>query len=448
MIRIKRGLDLPIAGEPIQEIEHGPRLTRVALIGDDSVGLKPTMAVAVGDRVKLGQTLYTDKKTPGVCYTSPGSGKVVAVNRGAKRAFQSIVVELEGDEEETFTSYQDVDLTSLTREAVRENLTASGLWTALRTRPYGKVPNPQTVPHSLFVTAIDTDPLAARPEAIISESPGQFVYGLQVLRHLTDGPVFVCQAPGANIPGRDLDFTKFEEFDGAHPAGLPGTHIHFLDPVSEKKTVWHLGYQDVTAIGKLFTTGRLSTERVISLAGPAVRRPRLVRTRLGADTNELTEGELESGENRVISGSVLSGRAASAPFDFLGRYHLQVSSVAEGRQREFLGWQFPGFDKISVKWVFASAFAGAGKRYPLTTSTGGSRRPMVPIGMYEQVMPLDIEPTFLLRSLIVGDTEQSQALGCLELGEEDLALCTYVCPGKYEYGPILRENLNRIEKEG
>jgi Na+-transporting NADH:ubiquinone oxidoreductase subunit A len=448
MIRIKRGLDLPLAGEPRQTVEEGPPVRTVGLVADDYLGMRPSMAVAEGDRVKLGQVLFTDRKTPGVEYTSPACGRVVAINRGAKRTFQSIVIELDGDEEETFQSFRDSELTGLTREQVIENLLRSGLWTAFRKRPYSKVPSPETVPHSIFVTAIDTSPLAAKPEPFIAENETEFVYGLQVLQRLTEGKLFLCKAAAAAVPGADLDFVTIAEFDGPHPAGLPGTHIHFLDPVSEKKTVWYVGYQDVIAIGRLFTTGRLSVERVISIAGPVVRNPRLVRTRLGANLGELVTGELEEGENRVISGSVLAGRAAIPPFDYLGRYHLQVSALREERERIFLGWQDPGFNKFSVKRIFASAFAGRGRRFPLTTSQEGSKRAMVPIGTYEQVFPFDMVPTFLLRSLIVRDTEQAQLLGCLELDEEDVALCTFVCPGKYEYGPILRDNLNRIEKEG
>jgi len=448
MIRINRGVDLPIAGEPSKTIEDGPQISRVALIGDDYIGIKPTMQVNVGDAVKLGQTLFTDKKTPGVQFASPACGKVVAINRGAKRAFQSIEIEREGDDEQTFQSHENADLPSLTRDQVRETLVASGLWTSLRARPFSKIPSPDSVPHSIFVSAIDTNPLAAPPELVISGQETPFLHGLQVLRHLTDGMLYVCTAPGAAIPGRELDFTTFEEFDGPHPAGLPGTHIHFLDPVCDKKTVWHLDYQDVIAIGRLFATGRVSVERVISLGGPGIRHPRLVRTCLGADMGKLTEQELERGDFRVISGSVYSGRAARAPSAYLGRYHRQISVIPEDRERKFLGWQDPGFSTYSVKRVFASAFFRRGEKLPFTTSMQGSPRAMVPIGMYEKVMPLDLLPTFLLRALIVGDVEQAQALGCLELDEEDVALCTFVCPGKYEYGPILRDSLTRIEAEG
>jgi Na+-transporting NADH:ubiquinone oxidoreductase subunit A len=211
--------------------------------------------------------------------------------------------------------------------------------------------------------------------------------------------------------------------------------------------VWHTGYQDVAAIGHLLANGRIDVERVIALAGPGVAQPRLVRTRLGAATDELVAGELAPGAQRVVSGSVLDGRtAAGDATGYLGRYHLQVSALPEGRERELFGWMAPGTEKFSLTGAVIGAFRRA-HRFALTTTTNGSPRAMVPIGTYERVMPLDLMPTFLLRALITGDAERAAALGCLELDEEDLALCTYVCPGKFEYGPLLRRTLERIEKE-
>jgi len=449
MKRINKGLDIPIANPPEQTIYDGKEIRTVAVIGTDYIGLKPTMAVSVGDSVKRGTLLFTDKKNPGVKFTSPAAGTVQSVNRGEKRAFQSIVIDVNGDDAESFKTIGNADVTSLTRDEVVENLAESGMWTSLRQRPYSKVPAIDARPHSIFITATDTNPLCARPEVVIAEREQDFRFGVQIIQHLTDGKVFLVSCPGVTLPGEELAGIEDVEFDGPHPAGLVGTHIHFLDPVSENKNVWHINYQDVMAIGHLFLAGELDVRRVVSLAGPAVYKPRLVRTRLGASINELTFGELDAGDVRVISGSVLSGRAITdGPFGFLSRYHLQVCALQEGREREFLGWQKPGLDKFSLRKIFASAFLAPNQKFKFTTSTGGSKRSMVPIGMYEDVMPLDIIPTFLLRSLIIEDTDQASALGALELDEEDLALCTFVCPGKYEYGPMLRKSLSTIEREG
>jgi Na+-transporting NADH:ubiquinone oxidoreductase subunit A len=448
MFRIRKGLDLPITGAPVLDINTGPAVSRVALVGDDYIGMKPMMAVQVGDSVKLGQILFEDKKTPGVQFTSPGCGKVVAINRGDKRKFESIVIELEGEEEETFQSFNASELDNLERAKVQDMLIQSGMWTVLRTRPYSKVPAPDSAPHSIFVTAMDTNPLAADPVPIIKEHAEDFCHGLQILSRLSDGPVYICKRPGVDIPGDGIASVSMQEFTGPHPAGLAGTHIHFLDPVSDQKTVWSINYQDVIAVGRLFTTGRLYLERVVSLAGPAVKNPRLIRTRVGAAIDELVASELNNDNVRVISGSVFSGRQARGGYAFLGRPHLQVSAIAEGRERDFLGWALAGFNRYSVKALYASALFGRGRKLAFSSSAEGDRRAMVPIGSYEKVMPLDINPPYFLRSLIVGDSEKALDLGCLELNEEDLALCTFVCPGKYDYGPLLRNVLTHIEKEG
>ena len=219
-------------------------------------------------------------------------------------------------------------------------------------------------------------------------------------------------------------------------------------PVSRLRSVWNVGYQDVIAIGKLFGEGVLDVERIISLAGPTVKNPRLLRTRMGVSLAELTEGQLVECENRVISGSVLSGRTAMGDeTGYLGRYHLQVTALAEGRERELFGWLGLGPTKYStINSYLGSVIPGA--KFRFTTTTNGSDRAMVPIGMYEEVMPMDIMPTFLLRALLMQDIERAEELGALELDEEDLALCTFVCPGKSDYGPLLRKLLTTIEKEG
>lgn len=447
MRKIRHGLNLPISGAPRQSIEDGPQIRSVAVVGFDYHGMKPTMAVQVGDNVKLGQEIFSDKKTPGVKYTAPAAGTVAAINRGAQRVLQSVVIDVEGDAAVEFASYNASELANLSREQVRDNLVDSGLWTALRTRPYSKVPAVDAIPKAIFVSILDTNPLAADPSVIIDTNRDAFANGLKVLASLTEGKVYVCHGPTATLPDAPAPNVVFESFDGVHPAGNVGTHIHFLEPVSTGKVVWTLGYQDVMAFGDLFTSGRLPTQRIVSVAGPQVENPRLLRTRLGANLEELTAGELKAGENRIVSGSVFGGRTARGPVSYLGRYHTQVSVLLEGRERFFLHYLRAGINRFSAIGIYISSLFGD-KLFDFTTTTNGSERAMVPIGNYERVMPLDILATQLLRALIVEDTETAQKLGCLELDEEDLALCTFVCPGKYEYGPILRSNLARIEKEG
>jgi Na+-transporting NADH:ubiquinone oxidoreductase subunit A len=418
------------------------------VLGNEYVGMRPTMLVEEGQRVKLGEALFSDKKNPGVLFTAPGAGTVKAINRGAKRALQSVVIELDGDEEESFAAYSGEALNSLNIEDIKKNLVDSGLWVAFRTRPYSRSPAIDSTAHSIFVTAMDTNPLAADPSMVINEYAEDYKNGLTVLSQLTEGKVFICQAPDAALPVAEASNVEVHTFSGPHPAGLAGTHIHYLDPVSAQKTVWTINYQDVIAIGKLFTTGKLWVERIVSFAGPLVLQPRLIRTRLGASTEDLAKGQLEAVQARIISGSVLQGHTANNWAGYLGRFHTQISVIAESVEREFMGWIRPGGkDKFSILNVFISSLFPQ-KELALSTSQNGSPRAMVPVGVFERVMPLDILPTQLLRALLVKDTDSAQALGCLELDEEDLSLCSFVCSGKYDYGPVLRTNLTQIEKEG
>jgi len=446
-IKIKKGLNIPLVGKPEQIVRAGNSVGTVALLGPDTIELKPRMEVRQGDTVRLGQTLFTDKQNPGVRFTSPGSGTITAVNRGERRVLQSVVIQLEGDAEEEFESWSSDQLASLSGQQVRQNLLASGLWTAFRTRPYSKIPGPEAIAQAIFVTAIDTNPLAADPAVIVARDAAAFDHGMQVLAALTDGPVYLCTAVDAGIAAPTGERFRHAEFSGPHPAGLVGTHIHFLDPVCENKVVWHIGYQDVIAVGKLFTSGRLSVDRIIALGGPLLKKPRLVSTRLGASTQDVLVDEIEGHTVRVISGSVLAGRRAAGWASFLGRYDQQICVLQEGSPREFLSFMRAGTGKYSSGRAYAAHLTHRGD-FPLTSTQNGSPRAMVSIGSFETVIPMDILPTPLLKALLVGDTDSARELGCLELDEEDLALCSFVCNGKYEYGPHLRKNLHEIEVNG
>jgi len=453
-IKIKKGLDIPISGAPRQDIEPGNTITRAAVVGRDFVGLKPRMLVAEGDDVVLGQPIFTDRRNEGVRYVAPGTGRVLEINRGQRRILQSVVIELADPREdagqETFRSWSAEELPTADPAELRTNLIESGMWVALRTRPYSKVPGIEATPQAIFVNAMDTNPLAPDPQVIIGRRAAEFRHGLAVLCRLADAPVHLCVHPGHRHELPDTDNLRVSEFAGPHPAGLAGTHIHFLHPVDAERTVWTIPFQDVIAVGHLFLTGRLMTERVVSLAGPLVNDPRLVTTRWGAYTEDLVRGEARKVASRVIAGSVLSGRRAAGWAAYLGRRHNQVCMLAEPQEREFMGWinPSPGARKYSAWRVFVSNFIGGYRSYDLTTSRNGSARAMVPTGQYEKVMPQDTLPTQLLRALLVKDTVTAQDLGCMELHEEDLALCSFVCPSKYDYGPMLRANLELIEKEG
>lgn len=443
--RLRKGLDLPIAGAPEQTITDGPALTMVGLIGEDYIGLKPRVAVEEGEEVKRGQTILFHKDIPDAKIVSPVTGQVKAIHRGARRVLESVVIQATDADDKgiDFSSVGSAD----TSEGVAEKLCAAGLWTAFRTRPYSKMPDPTTRPDAIYVTAMDTEPLAPKADLIINEDPEAFENGLKAVAQLSNGKTYLCFETGASVPGASVSGVEAASFSGPHPAGLPGTHIHFLAPPKAEGFVWTIGYQDVMAIGKLMSSGHLDSTRIVSLSGPMCAKPRLVRTILGASIAELTDGEIVGDAPvRLISGSVLSGRAATGSTAYLGRFAKQVTIIEEDAEQTVLGWIRPMPSRFAVQPVLGSAFSK--KLYALTTNLNGGRRAMVPTGTFEELMPQDYLPTQLLRALLVMDTDTAQALGALELDEEDLGLVGFACPAKYEYGLALRDCLAKIEKEG
>ncbi|MEL6708067.1 MAG: Na(+)-translocating NADH-quinone reductase subunit A [Pseudomonadota bacterium] len=445
--RLKKGLDLPVAGAPEQRIVDGPTISSVAALGADYLGLKSRLAVKEGDVVGAGAPLFAHKDTPETFVTTPVSGRVSAINRGHRRALVSAVIETDP------AAAEPVDFSAVGSDTeyhgIVERLCKAGLWTSFRMRPYSKVPAPADRPAAIFVTATDTEPLSPDPLLIIGDAPEAFARGMEAVATLSEGTVYLCQSAEAALPGADTPGVEVARFDGPHPAGLAGTHMHFLDPPSATKVVWSIGYQDVIAIGRLMLTGRVDFSRVVALGGPLAREPRLVRTVLGANFEELLAGEYDrSTPSRIISGSILSGRAPDAPeAAFLSRYARQVTIIEEDREQIPLGWVRPMFSKFAYQPVLGSMLKRV-KNHPFTSNLNGGRRAMVPLGTFEELMPQDFLPTQLLRALLVMDTDSAQALGALELDEEDLSLVGFACPAKYEYGLALRDCLTKIEREG
>ncbi|WP_341366225.1 Na(+)-translocating NADH-quinone reductase subunit A [Yoonia sp. BS5-3] len=442
--KLRKGLDLPISGAPDATIHASEKVASVGIIGQDYIDLKPTISVAEGDTVVPGSPILTDKRSPDVKVVSPVAGRVRSINRGARRKLISVVIDID-EKAGTAIDFSKIG-DSATREGITERLCASGLWTSFRTRPYSKVPAPDSSPIAIYVTAMDTEPLAADPRLAISEDAEAFAKGLETVAALTDGTTYLCHAPGDALPGADLPGVRAASFDGPHPAGLAGTHMHFLTPPTAEKSVWTIGYQDVIFIGRLMLTGIYDPRCIVALTGPACKEPRLVRTVAGASLPDLCANDLPDYPVRMISGSVLSGRAGADADGYLGRHARQITLIEEDKKQIPMGWIRPMASKFAVQPVLGSAMAKTA--FPLTSNLNGGRRAMVPLGTFEELMPQDYLPTQLLRALLVMDTDQAQLLGALELDEEDLGLVGFACPAKYEYGMALRDSLTKIEKEG
>ncbi|MGI9508396.1 MAG: Na(+)-translocating NADH-quinone reductase subunit A [Geminicoccaceae bacterium] len=450
-VKKTKGLNIPIDGAPARVVENAQNVDAVAVLGADYVGLEPKMLVNEGDQVALGQPLFQQKRDAAIVFTAPASGKVSGIHRGERRALKSVIIDVD-EMAEPEAKPGVTDAGDITAAALRARLLETGLWTAFRTRPFSRIPASNAEPYSIFVAACETRPLAGVPESVVAEHADAFALGIDLVARLSAGSVYLCTGPQWSGPTGSAPTIGHVVFDGPHPAGLPGTQIHHLDPVGPGRTVWHIGYQDVIAIGKLIGDGRLWTERVVALGGDGFSNPRMVRTRLGADLIALTAGEFAepapgTTAARLISGCVLSGRYARGAESYLGRYHLQVSAIAQKSAHRKRPWQRLSENRYSFFNVLAR-LRGKRSTYPITTDQNGRFTAMLATDAFENLIPMDVMAVPLLRALLIKDTDKAQVLGCLELDEEDLALCSFICPGKNDYATVLRRNLELIEREG
>lgn len=421
-VRIKNGLDLKISADPGGSIEDSKSLSTSSILGCDYPGSKFQILADEGTSVKAGQAVLCDRRRAEILLTAPFSGKVSAIHRGPRRSLVSFQLSIDGREDAISFDIPSV----LDSNSIKELMLKSGLWPALRTRPFGYIPNPDESPKALLITAIDTLPLAPDPAVVISKYSKEFSTGLRLLCDLVDSPVYLCQSAGQRLDYDDSTRARVVEFGGPHPSGLVGTHINLLCPLRfDGNQVWHIGYQDVISLGHLIASGKPWFERVISLAGPAVKTPRLITVPLGASLAEIVEGEVADQPAQIISGSVLSSRQISARETVLGRFDQQVTAVFDSSQAPPESWLGSLFE------------AAPGKAVPLIATPD-----------LDTVAPPGILAVPFLRALLVGDVERARDLGALELVEEDLALLSYICPSKIDYRPLLRDMLNQIDREG
>ncbi len=444
-IKLKKGLDIRIKGEPEKVLagEANPALYGVKPV--DFPGLIPKLKVKAGDIVQAGTPLFHDKIRPEIIFTSPVSGTVLSVERGDRRKMLEVVVEKGGN---SFVEFGKVNPATLTREKIKEHLLGSGLWPAVRQRPYHVIAKPHDVPMAIFISGFDTAPLAPDYNFIMDNSPAPFFQtGITAISRLTDGKInLVLNGKGKpsrvliNNPGVEISY-----FSGPHPASNVGVHIHHLNPINKGDIVWFINLQDVLAIGRLFEEGIYKPERIVALTGSEVIHPQYYKMLSGGAVTPMVRDNVKQGNLRYISGNVLTGSKITAN-GFLGYYDSQVTVIPEGDYYEFFGWAAPGINKFSFSRTFASSLIPK-KSYKLDTNIHGGERAFVLTGQYEKVVPMDIYPMQLFKAILAEDIDMMENLGIYEVAEEDFALCEFICPSKIEIQSIVRKGLDLMIKE-
>ncbi len=447
VINIKRGLDIKMSGRAEKIFVQATRAKTCAIKPPDWHGLTPKIIPKLCDPVRVGTPIFYDKYHPEIKFTSPVSGILSEIRRGARRRIIEVV--LEDDGKVSAEKFTQADPSDLSREEVIKNLLDSGLWPAIRRRPYSVIAQPDKPPKSIFISGFDTAPLAPDYDFILKDAEDEFQWGVNALRRLTDGKVHL------SLDGRypsvktltNLTGVEIHRFKGPHPAGNVGVQINKLDPINKGEVVWVVKPQDVVAIGRLFNTGKYDPSVIIALTGSRVKKPQYYKTIRGTHMGSILEDQLMEGENRVISGNVLNGQQISGTEGFLGFFDSQVTVIPEGNYYELFGWIKPGFRKFSMSSSFASSWLAPNRSHELDTNYHGGERAFVMTGQYEKVVPMDIYPQQLLKSILVNDIDKMEQLGIYEVDEEDLALCEFVCTSKTPVTRILREGLRSIRKE-
>ncbi len=441
VIKLRRGYDIKLIGETVRTIEQAQFPSKVALKPTDFEGLKPKLLVQIGEEVKVGTPLAFDKKNDRIKIISHVSGKVSEIIRGERRTIEAIVIEPDGKQ-----TGEELNINkNLNKESITEALLKSGLFLNFVQRPFNKIANPVDTPRDIFISAMDTAPLAAEDSFILEGNESSFQKGLDILSHLTSGKVRLSFKP------EDKTLTEFNNcelynFKGPHPAGNVGVHIHHISPIKNANDiVWSCSVQAVILIGRLFETGKVNSEIIVKVAGSAVEKRYYYKTIVGTQVSSFI-GNVEE-NSRIISGNVLTGKKIEAD-GFVGFKDNLITVIPEATEPEFLGWLNPGFSKRSWWKTFVSAISTPKKVFSADTNIGGGNRSLVINSIYEEVVPMRILPSYLIKSILVEDIEEMEALGIYEVAEEDFALCEYICPSKTEFQQIIRRGLNLMEKEG
>lgn len=445
-IKIRKGTDIRLIGEAEKKVETLKPASVLAIKPTDFHSLTPKLVVREGDSVKAGDPLFYDKYNEAVQFASPVSGSVKAIVRGEKR--RVLAVEIANDMSNASKDFGAFDLKA-SREDLMKHLLSSGMWPLIGQRPFSIVARPGQKPKSIFISGFDSAPLAPDPDFVMEGQMEDFQNGVEALRVLAAGkPVHLCYKKGSSA------FTKVQgvelhEVSGPHPAGNVGVQIHHIDPINKGEVVWTVQAQDVANMGRFLRTGKFDLQRVVALTGSEVNSPRYMRVTVGSPIQAITDGNINTGNVRVISGNVLTGDKLGAG-DYLGFYHHQVTAIPEGDEPKFLlteGWLSPGLSKFSVSQAYPTWLLPKSKKFKLDTNSNGEDRAFVVTGQYEKVFPFDIYPVQLVKSIIVNDIDMMEKLGIYEVAPEDFALCEFACTSKINVQTIVREGLDTILEE-
>ena len=444
-IKIKQGLNIKLKGEAEKVYASAPLPEVFAIKPPDFTGVTPKLMVKQGDEVEAGSPLFYDKYNERMKFCAPVSGEVIEIVRGEKRKI--LEIKILADKEISYREFRKADPQSLSRAEIIDVLLESGVWPFIRQRPFHVIANPNDLPKSIFISAFDTNPLAADNDFILHGQGEDFQTGLNAIVKLTDGKVHLNVSADL-MPSSEFTNAKgvqINKISGPHPAGNVGVQIHHIDPVNKGEVVWYLYPQDILMIGRLFNQGRLDATRVVALAGSQVKAPKYYRTFIGSSLKNILSGNLVGFKNRIISGNVYTGKQV-LPDGFLGFYDTGITVIPEGDEPQFMGWLIPGTEKFSVSRTFTS-WLRPGKEYVLNTNLNGEERPFVITGEYEKVFPFDIYPMQLLKAILVEDIDLMEKLGIYEVAEEDFALCEFIDTSKIDSQKIIRKGLDTIRKE-
>ena len=447
IITLRKGLDINLAGAASKQLSALPMASEYGLSPLDFEGVTPKLLVKVGDEVKAGNPLFFNKADERILFTSPVSGVVSAINRGEKRKVLSVTVT--PAETQTYEAFPKLDAKNASRDEVVEVLLKSGLWPMIQQRPYGIIANPSDQPKAIFISAFDSSPLAPDYGFVLENEMEAVEAGIALMGRLTEGKVHLSMLKGSEGKFAQVKGAELHTFAGKHPAGNVGVQIHHIDPVNKGEVVWTVNIQDVAIIGRLVKEGKVDMTKTIALAGSEVEAPQYYKMIAGARIDSVVAGKVKAQKEgdsvRIISGNVLTG-AKRSEAEFVGFYANQLTLIPEGDKFELFGWMMPRFKKFSVSrayfsWLFPK------KQYKLDTNLNGGERPFVVTGLYEQYLPMDIYPVYLLKACLAGDIDKMENLGIYEVIEEDIALCEFVDPSKIEMQQVLRDGINLMIKE-